>query len=115
MASVTEAVKEQFLGTSEHHLSHQARANFVLHAQKDENGEWFMDEENFINAVAPKQEDYVSTETLNRDNQHHTPYTIHKTPSTEHKLMNRDLYSTRLSANNMVSSSAWQTDGKPAS
>ncbi|KAJ5518711.1 Calcium-binding EF-hand [Penicillium expansum] len=59
MASVTEAVKESLLGSTEGpHLAHQARANFVLHAQKDENGDLFMDEENFINAVAPKQEDY---------------------------------------------------------
>lgn len=62
MASVTEAVKEQFLGSSEQpHLSHQSRTNFLRHAQKDENGELFMNEEHFINAVAPKQEDYVST------------------------------------------------------
>lgn len=60
MASVTEAVKEQFLGSSEQpQLSSQARANFNRHAQKDENGDLFMSEENFINAVAPKQEDYV--------------------------------------------------------
>ncbi|KGO39806.1 Calcium-binding EF-hand [Penicillium expansum] len=59
MASVTEAVKESLLGSTEGpHLAHQARANFVLHAQKDENGDLFMDKENFINAVAPKQEDY---------------------------------------------------------
>ncbi|KAJ6072463.1 hypothetical protein N7467_010548 [Penicillium canescens] len=59
MASVKEAVKEQFLGSTEApHLSHQARSNFIRHAQKDENGELFMDEDNFINAVAPKQEDY---------------------------------------------------------
>ena len=61
MATVTEAVKESLLGsTEEPQLSHQARSNFVRHAQKDENGELFMNEENFINAVAPKQEDYVS-------------------------------------------------------
>ncbi|KAJ5775903.1 uncharacterized protein N7511_000914 [Penicillium nucicola] len=59
MASVKEAVKEQLLGSHEGpQLSHQARTNFIRHAQKDENGELFMDEDNFINAVAPKQEDY---------------------------------------------------------
>lgn len=53
-------MKEQFLGSTEQpQLSHQARANFARHAQKDENGELWMNEENFINAVAPKQEDYV--------------------------------------------------------
>lgn len=61
MAIVTEAVKESLLGsTEEPQLSHQSRSNFVRHAQKDEHGELFMNEENFINAVAPKQEDYVS-------------------------------------------------------
>jgi solute carrier family 25 aspartate/glutamate transporter 12/13 len=64
MASVKEVVKEQFLGSSEQpQLSHQARSNFVRHAQKDENGDLYMDQENFINAVAPKQEDYVSSRT----------------------------------------------------
>lgn len=46
--------------TEEPQLSHQARSNFLRHAQKDENGEPYMNEEAFINAVAPKQEDYVS-------------------------------------------------------
>lgn len=60
MAIVTDTVKEQLLGSSEQpQLSHQARANFNRHAQKDEHGELFMNEETFINAVAPKQEDYV--------------------------------------------------------
>ena len=57
--TVTEAVKEQFLGSSEQQLSLQARSTFNRHAQKDEEGELFMNEEDFINAVAPKQEDYV--------------------------------------------------------
>jgi len=62
MASVKEVVKEQLLGSTEQpHLSHQSRSNFLRHAQRDENGELFMNEEHFINAVAPKQEDYVST------------------------------------------------------
>ncbi|KAJ6085993.1 hypothetical protein N7486_010274 [Penicillium sp. IBT 16267x] len=59
MSSVTETVKEKLVGsTEEPQLSHQARSNFLRHAQKDENGEPFMNEEDFINAVAPKQEDY---------------------------------------------------------
>lgn len=45
--------------TEEPQLSHQARSNFLRHAQKDENGEPYMSEDDFINAVAPKQEDYV--------------------------------------------------------
>ncbi|KAJ5183172.1 hypothetical protein N7492_000788 [Penicillium capsulatum] len=59
MSSVTESVKEKLVGsTEEPSLSHQARTNFFRHAQKDENGDTFMNEEDFINAVAPKQEDY---------------------------------------------------------
>jgi hypothetical protein len=62
MASVKETVKETLVGsTGAPELSHQARSNFLRHAQKDENGELYMTEDDFINAVAPKQEDYVST------------------------------------------------------
>jgi solute carrier family 25 aspartate/glutamate transporter 12/13 len=61
MASVKETVKETLVGSKEApELSHQARSIFVRHAQKDENGDLFMTEDEFINAVAPKQEDYVS-------------------------------------------------------
>lgn len=61
MDSVKDAVKEQLLGSTESpQLSHQSRSNFTRHARKDENGDLFMNEEDFINAVAPKQEDYVS-------------------------------------------------------
>ncbi|KAJ5906327.1 uncharacterized protein N7473_003243 [Penicillium subrubescens] len=59
MASVKETVKETLVGSKEApELSHQARSIFVRHAQKDENGDLFMTEDEFINAVAPKQEDY---------------------------------------------------------
>ncbi|KAI2794237.1 Calcium-binding mitochondrial carrier protein Aralar1 [Penicillium oxalicum] len=62
MTSVKETVKETLVGTSNSteapELSHQARANFIRHAQKDENGELYMNEDAFIEAVAPKQEDY---------------------------------------------------------
>jgi solute carrier family 25 aspartate/glutamate transporter 12/13 len=65
MASVKEAVKEQLLGSTEApQLSHQSRSNFIRHAQKDENGELYMNEDDFINAVAPKQEDYVSMDRI---------------------------------------------------
>ncbi|KAF3395710.1 Calcium-binding mitochondrial carrier protein Aralar2 [Penicillium rolfsii] len=59
MASVKDTVKETLVGSTEApELSHQARSIFVRHAQKDENGDLFMNEDDFINAVAPKQEDY---------------------------------------------------------
>lgn len=61
MTSVKESFKEKLVGsTEEPQLSHQARSNFLRHARKDEYGELFMNEDDFINAVAPKQEDYVS-------------------------------------------------------
>lgn len=109
MAIVTEAVKESLLGsTEEPQLSHQSRSNFVRHAQKDENGELFMNKENFINAVAPKQEDYVS---VTRDL---LPGTA-KVPKSLQLLTWFPPNSTRLSANNMAFFSASQTDGELAS
>lgn len=62
-----------------------------------------MDEENFIDAVAPKQEDYVSITTDCRGT---------KIFAIAHLVSYRG--STRLSANNMASFSASQTDGEPA-
>lgn len=38
----------------------QVKGNFYRHARKDESGELYMNEEDFINAIAPAQEDYVS-------------------------------------------------------
>ncbi|KAJ5263676.1 hypothetical protein N7478_011281 [Penicillium angulare] len=59
MSSVKESVKETLVGSTEvPELSHQARSNFLRHSQKDENGETYMNENDFINAVAPKHEDY---------------------------------------------------------
>lgn len=64
MASIKETVKETLVGSSEEpQLSHQARSNFLRHAQKDDKGDLFMTENDFINAVAPRQEDYVSPES----------------------------------------------------
>ncbi|KAF7712213.1 Mitochondrial carrier protein, calcium-binding [Penicillium ucsense] len=65
MASVKDTVKETLVGSSGSsssaetpELSHQARATFMRHAQKDESGDLYMSEDEFIDAVAPKQEDY---------------------------------------------------------
>jgi solute carrier family 25 aspartate/glutamate transporter 12/13 len=63
MASVKEAVKESLVGTTieEPGLSKQIRANFLRHARKDEEtGELYMTESDFVEAIAPKHEDYVS-------------------------------------------------------
>jgi hypothetical protein len=62
MASVTEQVGEVLLGTTEEpQLSQLTRAAFMKHAQKDETtGEYYLSEDQFIDAVAPESEDYVS-------------------------------------------------------
>lgn len=60
--TVKEAVKESLLGSSdEPRLSQQVKHHFFHHARKDEStGEFYMTEDDFINAIAPKHEDYVS-------------------------------------------------------
>lgn len=59
--AVKEAVKETLVGTTiEPQLSVQAQIHFEKHARKDENDELYMTEEDFVNAIAPQSEDYVS-------------------------------------------------------
>lgn len=61
MATVTEKVQEALIGTTEEpQLSQSDRGNFLKHAKTDSEGEHYLDEEGFINAVAPHSEDYVS-------------------------------------------------------
>ena len=61
MATVKEAVKESLIGTTiEPQLSQQARTTFQKYARKDGNEEAYMTEEDFVNAIAPENEDYVS-------------------------------------------------------
>lgn len=59
---VKEAVKDSLLGTEEPILlSTQTRSTFLQHAKRDpESREYFMGKDEFINAVAPQNEDYVS-------------------------------------------------------
>lgn len=61
MATVKEAVKESLLGsTIEPQLTVQAKAVFEKHARRDEeSGELYMTEDDFVNAIAPQEEDYV--------------------------------------------------------
>lgn len=62
MATVKEEVREVLLGsTEEPQLSQLTRAAFMKHAQKDESGEYYLNEDQFITAVAPEGEDYVSS------------------------------------------------------
>jgi solute carrier family 25 aspartate/glutamate transporter 12/13 len=41
-------------------LTQESRTTFLKHARKDENGDFYMEEEDFINAIAPPDENYVS-------------------------------------------------------
>lgn len=61
-AAVKEAVKESLLGAEEPtQLSSQTKSRFHANAIKDaETGELFMGPDEFVNAVAPATEDYVS-------------------------------------------------------
>ena len=60
--TVKEAVKDSLLGTEDPvELSSKTRAYFADHAVKDaESGELYMGEDEFVNAIAPQDEDYVS-------------------------------------------------------
>lgn len=60
---VKEGVKETLLGVEDElQTSDQTRAEFMKYAKKDEGSEeWYMGESEFIDAVAPAGEDYVSS------------------------------------------------------
>ena len=63
MVVIKETVKESLLGseTAENiQLSALSKATFEKNARKEESGELVMGEEEFINAIAPDGEDYVS-------------------------------------------------------
>lgn len=64
LATAKEVVKESLLGVEEPadlQLSAQTKATFDKNARKDEEtGELYMGEPEFVNAVAPETEDYVS-------------------------------------------------------
>jgi len=61
-SAVKEAVKESLVGTDEPiQPSSQSKARFTSTAVKDpDSGELYMGPEEFINAVAPQNEDFVS-------------------------------------------------------
>ena len=60
MATITESVKESLVGTDlAPELSQQSRATFLKHCRTDENGERYLAEEDFVDAIAPASEDYV--------------------------------------------------------
>lgn len=61
MTTVKEQVKQSLVGTViEPSLSTDAQATFERHAKKDEStGESYMTEDEFVDAIAPENEDYV--------------------------------------------------------
>ena len=61
MATAKLAVKESLLGsTREPELSQQTKATFDRNARQDEaTGDSYMIEEDFVNAIAPTNENYV--------------------------------------------------------
>lgn len=62
MATVTESVKETLVGSSKpEEMSTEVRNNWQQYAKTGDNGEQYMDREAFINAIAPPDEDYVSS------------------------------------------------------
>ena len=62
MALAKQAVKESLLGTTrDPELSQQTKATFDRNARQDEaTGDNYMTEEDFVNAIAPASENYVS-------------------------------------------------------
>lgn len=70
MATVKDVVKESLVGTTrEPELSQEIRATFNRYSRLDEafdeaSGERYMTEEEFVNAIAPFDEDYVRTSSL---------------------------------------------------
>ena len=62
MSTVKAAVKESLLGVEkEPDLSLQTKATFEKYAQQDEaTGEKYISEEDFVSAIAPETENYVS-------------------------------------------------------
>lgn len=64
MSNVKATVKESLIGSSAEQsqpVSQQIRANFYRNARKDEQtGDLYMNQDDFVNAIAPAHEDYVS-------------------------------------------------------
>jgi len=61
MATLTQSVTEALVGTDQPaDISREARLVFLKYAKTDEKtGEQYLEEEEFINAIAPQSEDYV--------------------------------------------------------
>ncbi|KAK5084323.1 mitochondrial aspartate-glutamate transporter agc1 [Lithohypha guttulata] len=56
---IKESLKETLIGTeAPEGVSQESRARFLQHASLEENGELLMSQEDFVNAIAPPEEDY---------------------------------------------------------
>lgn len=103
MASVTEKVKESLVGVDdEPQLSSTTRTMFHKHAVEDpETAQRYMTEKEFVDAIAPASEDYVSINagivTLDQHLQHIRPVKLSRILTV--------VFSTKSSASNMPSSS----------
>lgn len=67
MATVAETVRESLIGTSQpEQLSPSSRTSFLKHARRDEGtDDLYMGEEEFVNAIAPPEQNYVSLASVN--------------------------------------------------
>ena len=60
--SIKESLKETLLGSeTPDGLSAESKARFLQYASLEEEGELYMSQDDFINAIAPPEEDYVRT------------------------------------------------------
>ena len=68
MTTVQQTITETLVGTTrEPQLSRQTRTTFDSHARRDgDDGELYMLEEDFVDAIAPKTENYVSNQPIMR-------------------------------------------------
>lgn len=59
---IKESLKETLVGTEEPpaNVSTESRDRFIKFASLEEDGEKFMSREDFVDAIAPPEEDYVS-------------------------------------------------------
>jgi solute carrier family 25 (mitochondrial aspartate/glutamate transporter), member 12/13 len=65
MATVTESVKESLLGSVKpENLTQDSRARFLAHATEEQDGEHYMTKDQFIDAIAPTEEDYVGRPSI---------------------------------------------------
>lgn len=58
---IKESLKETLLGKeAPEGVSQESRSRFIQHASLEEDDELYMTSDDFVNAIAPPEEDYVS-------------------------------------------------------